>query len=405
MKTVTKNVSLLFMVLALVFFIGCGGSSGDDSSSNTTPTTPTTTPTTPTTPTTTVAKIYGIVKDAITLEPVTNFTVTLDNTQTQSFTSSTGSFELDNINLGIHKIKLSSNGYKDYFIFTNVENSNDINLNQLYMIPNEYAVDTEMIGNILDATNGNLVNNVTMKFYVGYNNTEGEPVKVINTTDGTYDVTLPADVYTIVITADGYNTAKYINTIVSQNNDPIHYDFTLNPINTNNDYALRAILTWGEYPTDEDSHLVAYDESTQTIIWHVYYGNMVSPNGDVKLDVDDTSSYGPETITMTSVNNNYTYKYYVNNFSGDGKLKDSNAQVVVYFNGQQYTFHIPNEDGNVWKVFEIKNGQLIPCTSNCVKSVSYDPDEITYEEVQTLLQPVKTDDQIIKESLSNSKSK
>ena len=395
MKVLSKRFSLLFLALVLGLFIGCGGSSSDEDTNTNTDTTPTTVST----------SIYGTVKDAITANPLTNFTVTVDNVTTKSFSTPTGTFEIDNVSGGTHKLKLSSDGYKDYYVYTNVVDSTPINLNQLYMIPTEYAVDTEITGRILDATTGYPVNGVTMKFYAGYDNTEGDAVKTVYSTDGTYDVTLPADVYTIIITADGYNDAKYINTIVSPNGEPVHYDFTINPINTSSDYALRAILTWGEYPTDEDSHLVAYDESTQTIIWHLYYDNMTSPDGSAQLDVDDTDSYGPETVTVTSIDNDYTYKYFVNNYSGDGNLKDSNAQVVVYYKGQQYTFHIPNEDGNVWKVFEIKNGQLIPCTSDCVKTVDYDPDDITYDEVATLLQNLKTEEDIIRAILATSNPK
>ena len=27
---------------------------------------------------------------------------------------------------------------------------------------------------------------------------------------------------------------------------------------------------------------------------------------------------------------------------------------------------MPNEDGIFWEVFEIQNGNIIPCTSNCI---------------------------------------
>ncbi|HXG01775.1 MAG TPA: carboxypeptidase regulatory-like domain-containing protein, partial [Bacteroidota bacterium] len=66
---------------------------------------------------------------------------------------------------------------------------------------------------------------------------------------------------------------------------------------------MRIVLNWGRLPSDLDSHLTG--DSTTTAgrpRYHVFYANRVVrlANGDTiaYLDVDDVTSYGPETITI-----------------------------------------------------------------------------------------------------------
>ena len=86
------------------------------------------------------------------------------------------------------------------------------------------------------------------------------------------------------------------------------------------------------------------------------------------LDVDDTSSYGPETITIRELNNQ-TYKYFVVDYTNSSiyngnstEMSESGATVQVAF-GQNITqvFHVPvNKQGVFWEVFEIRNKRVIP---------------------------------------------
>ncbi|HHH50795.1 MAG TPA: hypothetical protein ENK76_00245 [Campylobacterales bacterium] len=85
------------------------------------------------------------------------------------------------------------------------------------------------------------------------------------------------------------------------------------------------------------------------------------------MDHDDTNSYGPETTTIDNPAVESVYTYYVYNYSRSPELKNSDARVEVTFNRTQRTFHVPNEDGLYWKVFEIVNGQIVACSSNCVQ--------------------------------------
>lgn len=130
--------------------------------------------------------------------------------------------------------------------------------------------------------------------------------------------------------------------------------YALSPNMTNLD-GLRIVLTWGKTPSDLDSHL-AYPSN------HISFQKRKGTNAN--LDVDDTTSYGPETITVTKKEVGKRYIYAVNNYSncidiGSQTLGNSGARVNVYI-GQTLvrTYYAePNKVGNIWVVFGIdENG-------------------------------------------------
>ena len=79
------------------------------------------------------------------------------------------------------------------------------------------------------------------------------------------------------------------------------------------------------------------------------------------LDLDDTTSYGPETITLNT-NNSAPYYYYVHRYAGDGTVSSSGAQIRVYHGADMVrTFNVPTGQGNgdYWNVFAVVNGQIV----------------------------------------------
>lgn len=85
------------------------------------------------------------------------------------------------------------------------------------------------------------------------------------------------------------------------------------------------------------------------------------------LDVDDTSSYGPETITI--VENIYgAYTYAVHNYSNRSSsnstaLSFSGAVVRVFIGSTQVAeYHVPTDQvGTYWTVFQIdSSGRIMP---------------------------------------------
>lgn len=106
-------------------------------------------------------------------------------------------------------------------------------------------------------------------------------------------------------------------------------DFALSPVLTAQ--SMRIVLSWGLNPRDLDSHLWI-PTGTGGYSDHIFYrfrGSCVT-NQLTCLDVDDTSSYGPETITINRRKSG-TYVYGVHHFSGLGSIAaSSSAQIDVY---------------------------------------------------------------------------
>ena len=100
----------------------------------------------------------------------------------------------------------------------------------------------------------------------------------------------------------------------------------------------------------------------------------------VNLDVDDTTSYGPETTTITQqLPGKFTF--YVQDFTNrmlntSTALANSGAIVTVYIGNQQPTvFHVPNQSGTLWEVFSLENGVILPSNTMSYHS---DPGTVGY---------------------------
>lgn len=123
----------------------------------------------------------------------------------------------------------------------------------------------------------------------------------------------------------------------------------------------RVVLSWGENPSDLDSHLTGPDGSGDR--FHVYYADETF--GETNLDLDDTSSYGPETITLVPSGDGM-YRYSVHNYSEDGpdgaagiytspttvRLYDSTGLIRTY-TAPAPTAQNGGTAANTWRVFEM----------------------------------------------------
>lgn len=132
--------------------------------------------------------------------------------------------------------------------------------------------------------------------------------------------------------------------------------YAMSPVMQNLD-GMRIVLSWGEKPEDLDSHLV-YSGN------HIFFED--KQGDDAELDVDDTDSYGPETITIQKKQFGQSYVYAVHDFtnrsdSGSSALSASKAKVFVYV-GQSLvrTYDVPvSHTGNLWTVFRLNpNGDF-----------------------------------------------
>ena len=130
------------------------------------------------------------------------------------------------------------------------------------------------------------------------------------------------------------------------------FTYALSPVMQNLD-GLRVVLTWGRTPRDLDSHL-SYPGN------HVFYVNKTGT--DANLDVDDTTSYGPETITIEQKHQGERYVYAVHDYSnGAENKKDSDAMSFSHARVQVYvgqtmirSYNVkPDTTATSWIVFGV----------------------------------------------------
>lgn len=222
-------------------------------------------------------------------------------------------------------------------------------------------------GTITNATTGKALASATINFRKGYNNKTGTIYKKTTTNSkGRYSVKLAKGNYTMQVKKSGYITSYY-NLSCTKNNTNYSNNASISKNLASGTY--RIVLTWGETPRDLDSHLTGPLSSGGR--FHVYFPSS-SKNAYnnsklvANLDVDDTTSYGPETVTLyPSRTASGTYHYYVydytnRNASSSTYLAKSKAKVVVYKGSKQVaTYTVPTtKGGNLWHVFDIVNGSI-----------------------------------------------
>ena len=134
------------------------------------------------------------------------------------------------------------------------------------------------------------------------------------------------------------------------------YDFAMSPMLEGE--QIRMVLTWGATPQDLDSHLLTPEIEGTT--YHIYYPEHSQGSYTeapyAKLDLDDYTSFGPETITINQLFAG-TYTYYIKNYSGGGAgLKNSDAVIQIY-SGESCTSNIievpTDTNGLFWYVCDI----------------------------------------------------
>lgn len=235
--------------------------------------------------------------------------------------------------------------------------------------PRQLLGGANVSGTILDAQTGDGIEGAEVAFtlagvgadqmasQVADADTSRDRADLVTTTDahGVYGILqAPTGRFVGVIRAPGYVT------------EVIDIDFETGP----NEFApttstealaegqLRIVLEWGETPTDLDSHLTGPESGGDR--FHLYYSNQVPSGASAELDRDDTSSFGPETVTVEAFRTGL-YRYSVHNYSDDSEngalgIERSPAQVKVYDDsGLIRTYRPPAASataGNTWRVFE-----------------------------------------------------
>jgi len=253
-----------------------------------------------------------------------------------------------------YSVTISANDYVTYVAVSEVVEEETVTLNATLVKEGNGTVK----GTVVSATSAMTISDVTLNVRSGLNMKTGTVVKTgKSNASGAFAFELEAGYYTIEMLCDGYTTG-YVNVLVNSG-EAVVANGSLSPIMTSSTY--RVVLTWGRSPEDLDSHLIgqAADGST----YHVYYSDKHAYNNSgrevANLDVDDTTSYGPETTTFI-VETTGKYEFIVHRYSSYGSLPDSGATVEVY-NGTRliakYTVDSTQSDSyRYWEVFTIENG-------------------------------------------------
>ena len=291
---------------------------------------------------------------------------------TESYTDENGECRVD-LCSGIYEISIVSVGYETLtrtYLFMPFEQSEISAWLNPEGVNNEGIV-CEIGGTVTNAMNNEPLSEVTLNFREGYNVTSG-PVELslLTGNDGKfYTNELDYGYYTVEVSKDGFISAYFVVQAAASNwdnairDDALKQVFSISPYIQSDD-TLRIVLTWGEYPADLDSHIAGSLANGSR--FHVYYSNKnVYEEIDdesvntANLDIDDTQSFGPETITLHITNLTEVYSYYIHDFTNRNSsystsMATSGAKVQV-FSGSVLlaTYEISaNSDGTLWHVFD-----------------------------------------------------
>lgn len=150
---------------------------------------------------------------------------------------------------------------------------------------------------------------------------------------GVYSIAnAPAGSVTVTTTASGFTTRTDTVTVTAGGSTSFSMSLIPSAFLTT---GVAMVLNWGAEPRDLDSHLVGPNSGGGR--FHCYYSTP-NPVPYVRLDVDDTSGFGPETITIGQVAGAFvpgTYNYYIHLYSGSGDFSTSAAIATVFSLGTQ----------------------------------------------------------------------
>ncbi len=272
---------------------------------------------------------------------------------------------------GVYCVEITKDGYIPFDQYVTVTESNETYLMTALLVSGDSSKRGGFSGTITDAVTGNPVKNVKLTIRKGWDNPDqGNIIETLETDENGVFIYktkkfagiifgLESGNYTATTEKDGY-ASKSFNIVVVPGIVKGGQDATISPEMQGN---YRVVLRWGPSPSDLDSHMTAYTDSGS--YEHVYYSNKWGYTAN--LDIDDTSSYGPETITVTDfedLKNGFTYSVhdYSNKYNTNSKTLSSSGAVVELYNGNILLkrYYVPaNKVGTVWRVFSIdKDGNI-----------------------------------------------
>ena len=294
--------------------------------------------------------VTGQVYTASSSSPLSNVTVELyknGSLLSTTTTNSAGTYSFNNLVYGDYILKFIKTDYITATMNITVARENT-QLANMYL-----TLDSSRTGNIsgyaLTSTSGSGISGIKIYVRSGSGNTSGTALYTTTTSSsGSYSLSdLPAGTYTLQFVDERSVSNRYLTTSINVTVIGGSTVTNQNAIMTLplSEGRMEIKLAWGSSPNDLDSHLLINSN------YHVYYSNKNPSGAGASLDVDDTSAYGPETITITSIKENGKYVYYVYNYSNYGTFSASNAVVTLTYGSEVQQFRPPVGSGYYWKVF------------------------------------------------------
>jgi hypothetical protein len=289
-------------------------------------------------------------------------------------TDSEGKYTLAGISGGTYSLRFKAEGYE--------EKTRPISLNaNLNSQKDTVRGRASIFGRIINSQTGMGLANARISFSFGSDTTAALAELLINTNaQGNFSINqAPVGTFTQVVRASGF-TSRVTNQVnINAGSNSLGSAVLVEALALG---QMRIVLTWGANPDDLDSHLTGPSSNTSTR-FHMFYANQ-SPTNDINLDVDDVSSFGPETTTIKRF---YTgnYRYSVHNYANQGsqggaEIVASPAKVELYdHTGLRQTFVAPPftvGSGNTWRVFDLNASasgiQIVPINTYAYASSEYD---------------------------------
>ena len=319
-------------------------------------------------------------------EPLQGAAVTitrLSSTNAFTYTALTdadGEYSFNGLTVGRYMITVSKDGYRSVTQQFNVYMyQNNIRNIVLEAIPGTNITDGNAAGKIIDSVTGYGVGGLTLDIYKGVNITSGTIIATLTSGENGRYVTpdLEPGNYTIAIRDNRtlsdenlrYNDGSIVIKILSDKLIDNQNGYVTNNRQLDVE-SIRIVLTWGVYPRDLDSHLdIDLADGTHA---HTYYSDKTYyRDGQLMadLDLDDTTSYGPETTTVYVMEEG-VYTFYVHDYtnrtsSNSTSLANSGAKVEVYLGNSSvaaYVAYVPDDPGTLWTVFSYNSvtGMITP---------------------------------------------
>jgi L,D-peptidoglycan transpeptidase YkuD (ErfK/YbiS/YcfS/YnhG family) len=260
---------------------------------------------------------------------------------------------------GEYTLTAAMTGYMSAVNDFSVYPNETANLPTLAMIP-ESDEPGSVSGTVIDALTGHVLAGADIAVY----DSRGDMLESMTANgDGIYVLTQTAGYYRIAVSAEGY-AALSVTVPIFGGLELYNQNLAVTPIL--GDGEMRAVLTWGERPSDLDSHLIGpRGDGTD---FHIFFSARTAAlNGVIvaDLDLDDTDRYGPETTSIYAASPG-KYSFFVYDYSNGGhsdstELARSGAKVRVYIGGETDVreFNVPpGLVGDTWYVFDFEDGRL-----------------------------------------------